>query len=265
MPGIEEVDVGLYRRTLRLPHGAGIAELAPCAGHIECRLRLGDLRDLAAAVGRCRALLDLDADPKAVDGALEGDALLGALVRRAPGRRVPGAVDGAELAVRTVIGQQISVSGARGVAARLAAALGSPLATPHGTLTVTIPDAAALAAADPALLPMPASRRRTVLTLAREIAEGRIVVSVATDRDELRERLREIPGIGEWTVSCIMMRLGDTDAFPATDLGVRHALELFGRPHDAASATRLAAPWRPWRAYAVQHLWDVAARGARPS
>jgi AraC family transcriptional regulator of adaptative response / DNA-3-methyladenine glycosylase II len=112
---------------------------------------------------------------------------------------------------------------------------------------------------------MPASRRRTVLTLAREIAEGRIVVSVATDRDELRERLREIPGIGEWTVSCIMMRLGDTDAFPATDLGVRRALELFGRPHDAASATRLAAPWRPWRAYAVQHLWDVAARGARHS
>lgn len=265
VPGIEEVDVGLYRRTLRLPHGAGIAELAPCAGHIECRLRLGDLRDLAAAVGRCRALLDLDADSKAVDGALEGDALLGALVRRAPGRRVPGAVDGAELAVRTVIGQQISVSGARGVAARLAAALGSPLATPHGTLTVTFPDAAALAAADPALLPMPASRRRTVLTLAREIAEGRIVVSVATDRDELRERLREIPGIGEWTVSCIMMRLGDTDAFPATDLGVRRALELFGRPHDAASATRLAAPWRPWRAYAVQHLWDVAARGARHS
>ncbi len=178
VPGIEEVAGDTYRRTLRLPHGDGIAELTPRADHVECRLRLGDLRDLAAAVGRCRALLDLDADPEAVDAALGRDPLLGPLVRGAPGRRVPGTVDGAELAVRTVIGQQVSLAGARSVVARLAATLGDPLAAPRDTLRVTFPTAEALAGADPALLPMPASRRRTVLTLARAIA----------DRADRRER-----------------------------------------------------------------------------
>jgi AraC family transcriptional regulator of adaptative response / DNA-3-methyladenine glycosylase II len=262
VPGIEDLAGDTYRRTLRLPHGQGSAELTPRDGHVECRLQLGDLRDLAAAVGRCRALLDLDADPEAIDATLGRDVLLGPLVRGAPGRRVPGTVDGTELAVRTVIGQQVSVAGARRVAARLAVALGNPLAAPCDTLLFTFPTAEALAAADPALLPMPASRRRTVLTLARAIADGSVVVSGAADRDELRERLRQIPGIGEWTVSCILMRLGDTDAFPATDLGVRRALEALGRPHDAAGAVRLAEPWRPWRSYAVQHLWDVASSSA---
>ncbi len=121
-------------------------------------------------------------------------------MREAPGRRVPGTVDGAELAVRTVIGQQVSLAGARSVVARLTAALGTPLTAPRDTLLYTFPTAEALAGADPALLPMPASRRRTVLTLARAIADGRIVVSGAADRDELREGLRQIPGIGEWTV-----------------------------------------------------------------
>ena len=263
VPGVEEVAGDTYRRTLRLPHGDAIAQLTPRAGYVECRLGLDDLRDLAAAVARCRALLDLDADPQAVDAVLERDPLLGPLVRNAPGRRVPGTVDGAELAVRTVIGQQVSVAGARTVAARLAAALGRPLAAPRGDLLVTFPTAEALATADPALLPMPTARRRTVLKLAQAIADRWLAVSGAADRDELRGRLREIPGIGEWTVSCILMRLGDTDAFPAGDLGVRRALEALDRPHDAASAALLAEPWRPWRSYAVQHLWSVASSDGR--
>ena len=143
----------------------------------------------------------------------------------APGRRVPGAVDGAELAVRAVIGQQVSVAGARTVAARVATALGRPLSDPRGTLRVTFPSAEALATADPALLPLPATRRRTVQALARAIAEQRLAVGAATERDELRERLLQIPGIGEWTVAYVLMRLGDTDAFPATDHGVRSALD----------------------------------------
>ena len=257
VPGLEEVADGSYRRTLRLPHGDGVAELMPRADHVACRLGLADLRDLAAAVGRCRALLDLDADPRAVDAALARDPLLAPLVAAAPGRRVPGTVDGAELAVRTVVGQQVSVAGARRVVARLAESLGRPLAAPSGTLRVLFPTAAELAAADPALLPLTEARRRTVLALAREIGHGRLVVSGAADRDELRARLRALPGIGEWTVECILMRLGDTDAFPATDLGVRRALRELDRPDDAAEAARQAEPWRPWRAYAVQHLWGT--------
>ncbi len=255
--GVEEVAGDTYRRTLRLPHGDGLAELTPRADHVECTLRLDELRDLGAAVERCRALFDLDADPQAVDAALGADPVLGGLVAGAPGRRVPGAVDGTELAVRAVIGQQVSVAGARTVAARVATALGRPLSDPRGTLRVTFPSAETLATADPALLPLPATRRRTVQALARAIAEQRLAVGAATERDELRERLLQIPGIGEWTVAYVLMRLGDTDAFPATDHGVRSALIALGVPAGAAAATRLAEAWRPWRAYAVQHLWGV--------
>jgi len=260
VPGLEEVDGETFRRTLLLPHGSGVAELTFRADYVACRLRLAELRDLAAAVGRCRALLDLDADPRAVDVALSRDPILAPLAAAAPGRRVPGTVDGAELAVRTVVGQQVSVAGARRVVARLAETLGRPLTAPDGGLRVTFPTMAALAAADPAALPLTAARRLTVLALAEAIADERLVVSAAADRGELRSRLRAMPGIGEWTVECILMRLGDPDAFPATDLGVRRALAALGGPDDAAAAVRQAEAWRPWRSYAVQHLWGVGSR-----
>ena len=138
--GIEERVGESYRRTLKLPHSPGIVELEPGANFVWCRLRLGDVRDLAVAVCRCRLLLDLDADPVAINSALGGDPLLGPLVRRSPGLRVPGTVDGAELAVRAVIGQQISVAGARTIAGRLVAGFGSPLAAPSGGLTHVWPD-----------------------------------------------------------------------------------------------------------------------------
>ena len=263
IPGVEEVEGETYRRGLALPHGDGVAELTARTDHVECRLWLADLSDLAAAVGRCRALYDLDADPEAVDAVLGADPVLGPRVGTAPGRRVPGAVDGAELAVRTVVGQQVSVAGARAVLGRMAAALGRPLGAPRGALLVAFPTAGALAGADPALLPMTTARRRTVLTLAQAIAERRIEVSAAAERDELRARLRLLTGVGDWTVECIMMRLGDTDAFPASDLGVRRGLRLLGLPDDRASAGRLAEPWRPWRAYAVQHLWSMGTAPAR--
>ena len=127
VPRVEEVVGGCYRRTLRLPHGHGIVALAPADGQIECRLRLADLRDLTAAVQRCRRLLDLDADPTTPAEHLARDPLLAPLVHAAPGLRLPGAVDGAELAIRAVLGQQISVPAARTAAARLTQALGEPL------------------------------------------------------------------------------------------------------------------------------------------
>jgi AraC family transcriptional regulator of adaptative response / DNA-3-methyladenine glycosylase II len=264
VPGVETWDAtrGAYRRVLALPHGPGVATLAPSAAddYVHCELRLSDLRDLAAAVQRCRRLLDLDADPVAVDDALAADPLLAPLVRRAPGRRVPGAVDGAELAVRAVLGQQVSVAGARTVAGRLTAALGEPL--PDGLadeqLTHAFPSAAALAAADPAELPLTRARTHALVTLCRALTDdgGALALDSGADRDATRERLLTLPGIGPWTAEYIAMRaLGDPDAFPATDLGVRKALEQLGQAGDHAAATQLAERWRPWRAYAVQHLW----------
>ena len=258
LPGIEEVREDSYRRTLDLAHGAALVELTPRGEHVGAALQLTDLRDLGAAVSRCRALLDLDADPQAVDEALARDTLLQPLVRRAPGRRVPGAAGGFEIAVRAVLGQQVSVASARGSAARLVANLGEPLAQPAGSLTHTFPSPEALADADPALLPMPAARRATIRTLARAVADGELVLDAGADRDDVRRRLLEIRGIGPWTTEYIAMRaLADTDAFPASDLGVLHALTLLGAQTTPKTAAQRAERWRPWRAYAVQHLWGA--------
>ena len=258
VPGVEEVDGQTYRRTLRLPHGVAVVELTPRAGHVECVLRLAELRDLATAVARCRALFDLDADPAAVDAALTADSLLAPLVAAAPGRRVPGATDGFELGVRAVLGQQISVAGARTTAGRLAETLGTPAVSAGGTLRRTFPTAETLAAADPADLPLPAARRQTVRALARAVLDDGLDLRPGADRDELRRRLLELPGIGPWTVEYVLMRLGDPDALPVTDHGVLRGLAtLTGSQPTSREIETLAAPWRPWRAYAVQHLWGI--------
>ena len=258
VPSLEEVEGATYRRTLRLAHGPGVVELTPGDGHIAGVLHLADLRDLAVAVNRCRALFDLDADPQAVDAALASDPLLARLVRRAPGKRVPGAADGAEIAVRAVLGQQVSVASARRTAARIVESLGEPLAQPLGSLTNLFPSPEALAEADPALLPMPAARAATIQALARQSARGDIALSAGADRDEARRRLLEIPGIGPWTAEYVAMRaLADTDAFPATDLGVLRGLAALGAAPGAKAARALSEHWRPWRAYAAQHLWGL--------
>lgn len=264
VPGVEEVVDGAYRRSLRLPHGNGVVELAAAAGHVRARFWLDDLRDLGAAMQRCRSLLDLDADPAAVTDVLARDALLAPLVAASPGRRVPGAVDGDELAVRAVLGQQVSVAGAATLAGRLVAAHGEWLATPVGGVTHVFPAAAALADADPETLPMPAARRRALVGLATALAAGDPALDAGADRDEVQRRLLALPGIGPWTVAYVAMRvLRDPDAFLAADLGVRRALGRLGRPGDARSALRLAEPWRPYRAYAVQHLWGTLDEPAR--
>jgi AraC family transcriptional regulator of adaptative response / DNA-3-methyladenine glycosylase II len=266
VPGVEEVVAGMYRRSLRLPHGGGVVELQPAGDHVRARFWLADLRDLAAAMQRCRTLLDLDADPAAVAGVLGRDPLLGALVQAAPGRRVPGAVDGDELAVRAVLGQQVSVAGAATLAGRLVAAHGEPLAEPVGGVTHLFPSAGALAAIDPGTLPMPRARRRALLGLVSALASGEVALDPGADRDEMQRRLLALPGVGPWTVSYVAMRvLRDPDAYLPTDLGVRRALERLGRDGDPASALRLAEPWRPYRAYALQHLWGALAAPAAPT
>ena len=266
VPGVEEVTASTYRRTISLPNGRGILSLRNVdqARWVECELELDDLRDVTAAVQRCRRLLDLDADPDAVSGFLVSDEVIGPLARACPGRRSPGHVDGDELAMRAVLGQQVSVAAARRLGARLTAEYGKPLARPSGTLTHCFPDAATVAAADPAALPMPAARARALVTLAAALASGEVALHPGADRDEAAARLLALPGIGPWTVAYIRMRaLSDPDAFPATDVGVLRALAALG----AGAGVAVAERWRPWRSYAVHHLWatlEPAARETRP-
>ncbi|MCG5214737.1 DNA-3-methyladenine glycosylase 2 family protein [Streptosporangium sp. KLBMP 9127] len=259
VPGIEEWRDGAYRRTLRLPHGHGIATLRPLAGHVGCRLALTDLRDLSTAISRCRRLLDLDADPVAVDDLLRGDPVLAPLVDKEPGRRVPRTVDAAEFAVRAVLGQQVSTSAARTHAARLVTAHGEPIKDSAGGLTHLFPGPAALASLDPAALALPQARRTTLITMIDALAGGEIDLSVGGDWRQARAQLSALPGVGPWTVETIAMRaLGDPDAFVPTDLGIRLAARDIGLPDTPAALTHRAAAWRPWRAYAVQYLWATS-------
>ena len=260
VPGVEEWRDGAYRRTLRLPRAAGTVSLRPETGHVRALLHLGDVRDLPVAVARCRRLLDLDADPVAVDAALCEDPVLAPLVAAAPGRRVPRTVDEHELALRAVLGQQVSTAAARTHAARLVRALGDPVTDPEGGLTHLFPSPERLAAADPeeltAALALPRVRRTTLLTLAAALASGEVDLSPGADRAAARAALLALPGIGPWTVETVAMRaLGDPDAFPASDLGVLAAARGLGLPGTVPALTARSVAWRPWRAYATQHLW----------
>ncbi|PZS40967.1 MAG: DNA-3-methyladenine glycosylase [Pseudonocardiales bacterium] len=256
VPGVEEWRDGAYRRTLRLPHGHGLATLRPLPDHIECRLALTDLRDLSTAITRCRWLLDLDADPVAVDDLLGTDPMLAVLVDKNPGRRVPRTVDASEFAVRAVLGQQVSTKAACTHAARLVAAHGEPVADPAGGLTHLFPDIAQLASLDPAALALPRARRTTLTTLVGALAGGEIDLGTGSDWQRARTQLAALPGFGPWTIETIAMRaLGDPDAFVPTDLGIRRAARDLGLPSTAAGLAGHADAWRPWRAYAVQYLW----------
>ena len=255
VPGIEEVRGETYRRTLRLPHGPGFVELTPTPEHVACRMMLSDLRDLTTAIARCRWLLDLDADPTAVDELFRRDPDLEPIVARARGRRVPRCVDGAELAVRAVLGQQVSTAAARTCAGRIVAERGEPVSDPHGGLTHLFPTLDALAELDVA---MPTSRRRSLAALVDALRSERLSLDPGCDRAETLSVLGGLPGFGPWTTQVIAMRaLGDPDAFPAADLGVRRAAETLGLPATPVALTARAERWRPWRAYAVQYLWSA--------
>ena len=224
--GCEEVRDGTYRRTLRLPSGNGIVSLTPAPDHVRCLLILDDFRDLTTAISRCRRLLDLDADPAAVIEVLQSDPTLAPVVAKAPGQRIPRSVDEAELAVRAVLGQQVSTKAARTHISRLVAAYGQPVHDPDGALTHTFPSVEQLADIDPAHLAVPAARRRTLTALIAGLADGGVVLDTGCDWDAARQQLLALPGVGPWTAEVIAMRaLGDPDAFPASDLGLRLAAE----------------------------------------
>lgn len=264
--GVEAYDGTTYRRVLSLPAGPAIVELEAATDHVRCRLRLSAVSDLAAAVERVRRTLDLDADPEGSDEDLARDRALRPLVRATPGLRVPGSPDPTELVARAILGQQISVRGARTLAGRLVAALGAPLddrlASADDGLTHAFPLAAAIA--DDALvdLGMPSSRKDTLRRVMAAIAEGGVRLDPGADRSEAERALLAIKGIGPWTASYVALRaLRDPDAFLPGDLGVRHGAARLGLPDEPRALTAAAERWRPWRAYAQMHLWSALEHG----
>jgi AraC family transcriptional regulator of adaptative response / DNA-3-methyladenine glycosylase II len=241
VPGIEDATNGRYERTLRLSHGPAVIALD--------RVVAADPRDRAAA----RAAVDRLAgpDPTAADAHLATDPYLQPLIAARPHLRMPGTVDGSELAVRAVLGQQVSLAAARTLAGRLVAAAGEPLDEPVGTLTHTWPRPDAIAEAAPRMA-MPRSRRTALAALAAALADG-LRLDPGADPAEARAALLELPGIGPWTAEYVAMRaLGDPDAWLPTDLGVRHGLARLG------ATARDAERWRPHRTHAVRHLWAAA-------
>ena len=258
IPGVESVGPDLYRRTFRIRGTPGVVDVAPLPDRagVTLTLRAEDSRILLDIVERTRRLFDLDADPQTIREQLAGDDQLGKLVARAPGLRVPGAWDPAELAIRAVLGQQVTVAGATTLSGRLARAFGEPLPFDAGPeLTVVFPSPERLAEADLAAIGLPASRQATVRNVARACrANG---FGNATSLDELVKRWTEIAGVGDWTAHYIAMRANrQPDAFPAADLGLRKAVAANGVPATAPELERMAESWRPWRAYAAMHLWN---------
>jgi AraC family transcriptional regulator of adaptative response / DNA-3-methyladenine glycosylase II len=243
---------------LRLPSGSGIVSLTPTPDHVRCLLVVDDFRDVSAAIARCRRLLDLDADPEAVVEALSSDEDLRSLIAKAPGQRIPRTVDESELALRVMLGQQVSIKAARTHIGRLVAAHGRPVTDSMGGLTRVFPAVEELADIDLAHLAFPKARQRSVVALIDALAEGRVVLHAGCDWDRARQQLAALPGVGPWTAELIAMRgLGDPDAFPASDLGVRLAAKQLGLPEDTRALTARSSRWRPWRSYATQHLWTA--------
>jgi AraC family transcriptional regulator of adaptative response / DNA-3-methyladenine glycosylase II len=253
LPGVEECDGSTYRRGLRLPHGAATVTLTPQARWVAATLQLADVRDLAPAVARCRRLLDLDADPAAVDSTLAADPALAAAVAAEPGVRVPRSVDGFEMAVRAIVGQQVSVASARTTLTRL---IRAARAQPAELSLGAFPAAAAVAELPDAAFGMPAARRDTIMALARAVAAGKLDLEPGADRDEAAARLMELPGIGVWTAGYVAMRaIGDPDVFLPTDVAVRRGAAALGLPTGPQALEAYAERWRPWRSYALIRLW----------
>ncbi|WP_433252085.1 AlkA N-terminal domain-containing protein [Streptosporangium sp. CA-135522] len=243
--GLEHLDETGYSRAVP----GGTVTLTPAPGHVRLEVSLDDTRHLARVVARCRRLLDLDADPEAIVGAL-GETSLAPLVTARPGLRVPGAWDGFEVAVRAVVGQQISVAGARTILGRIVDRAGRP--TGAQGLTRLFPTAAELLEADLSGLGLTGRRVATLKALALKVAQEEIDLDGAQEPGEATAGLLEVPGIGPWTASYIALRaLRDPDAWPEGDLGLRRAMACLGIPNDHIER------WRPWRAYAALHLWSL--------
>ncbi len=271
IPGVESVSAESYRRSVRVNGNAGVVEVSPCkaSNHLLARIDLLEARHLAEVVDRLRRLFDLSADPQAVAAQLGTDAGLRPLLRRRPGLRVPGAWDGFELAVRAILGQQISVAGATVLAGRLVERFGEPLgARLDCGIEALFPRPEVLVEADVATIGLPGARARAIRELARAVCEERVGLDFASGLDAAVASLAAVPGIGPWTAGYIAMRaLGEPDALPSGDLGLLRALSNGAHKARPAELEARAEGWRPWRAYAAMHLWmnETAGRSKRRS
>jgi AraC family transcriptional regulator of adaptative response / DNA-3-methyladenine glycosylase II len=259
--GVEQVRGDVYRRSFTQRDARGWFEVRQAEGDaLTVQVHASGTPALIRLAERVRQLFDLGADPGEIRAQLETDRRLGRALRARPGVRVPGCWDGFELAVRAILGQQVSVAGATTLARRLAERFGTPLDAPiqppDGEPLLAFPSAAVLAEADIQAIGLPAARGRAIRALAAAVAEGALSLSPTADPERERETLRALPGVGPWTVEYIAMRaLREPDAFPETDLGL---LRAFGPDATPAALLRASEAWRPWRAYAAMLLWPSA-------
>jgi AraC family transcriptional regulator, regulatory protein of adaptative response / DNA-3-methyladenine glycosylase II len=266
--GVEEVAGGAYRRTISIDGQVGTVEVShrPDIHSLAAAIRFPGVRALQGIVARIRRVFDVGADVGAIGEHLSRDPMLAPLVAARPGLRVPGAWDGFELAARAILGQQVTVEAARQLGGRLARACAGDREVQGGALRLTFPDPAQVAAADLAVLGMPGARRRALAELARAAMAEPLLFQPLGTVEETVARLRAIPGVGEWTAQYIALRAArEPDAFPASDRGLLRGAARGGREPTPAALEARAERWRPWRAYAAQHLWAAdAARVASP-
>jgi len=257
-PGVEAADGAAYRRTISTNGYEGYFEVSPArdCDAIQVRIEFPDPRSLFYIVERIRAMFDLNADWTALMKALGGDPLLAGVMRSDPGLRVPGSWNGFELAVRAILGQQVTVKGATSLAGRIAIAYGKPFRGPGG-LSHIFPTPQVIGKAKLESVGLTRARADTIRSLALAVAKGEIRFEGVVNLEKFLQRLCEIPGIGRWTAQYVAMRaLGEPDAFPSSDLGLLKALSL----SSSREAEKRSKPWRPWRAYAAMYLWRTGTR-----
>lgn len=262
IPGVETIERGVYHRTVELDGKVGTLRIRhlPRRQCLGVSIRFPAVQALPAIVNRVRRMFDLDANIDVIHSHLSSDRVLARLIARRPGLRVPGNWDPFELAVRAVLGQQISVAAARLLAGKLVLAYGSRFeqaCVTHPDLTHVFPSARTIFAASAIELNMPASRRKTLQAVAEAAVRNASIFSVSESIVDTVERLKSIYGVGEWTAQYIAMRsIRETDAFPDGDAGIlRGARKVFGQAMTAPQLKKLSEAWSPWRAYASQHLW----------
>jgi AraC family transcriptional regulator of adaptative response / DNA-3-methyladenine glycosylase II len=257
VPGIEEVRDGTYVRSVPEAGGGSVVAMTPRRDDVDVRISADGSPDLDGLRERARRTFDLDADPVTIDAALASDPKLEPSIARLPGIRVPGTFDGFELVVRAIFGQQVSVAGARTSLGRLVVSTGAPLEKPSGGITHLFPTPEQVAELPPEAFGMPRARAETIRRIAELVARGELDLSSDSSPGEALATLSLVPGIGPWTLAYVAMRaFRGSDAFMPGDLGVRKGFEALGLETTQKSMLARAERWRPWRAYAVMHLWQ---------
>jgi AraC family transcriptional regulator of adaptative response / DNA-3-methyladenine glycosylase II len=262
IPGVEHVDGNCYRRTITVRDAIGILAVRPDGDALRLDVTLPGPDALFQVVARVRRMLDLDADPARIAGELRHDPLLAARIARHPGLRIPGTWDPFECAVRAIVGQQVSVRAATTMVGRIAERFGRATESADPALSRVFPDPAALADAPLERIGVIAARARAIRGLAAATAGGTLPLDGTLGGDDVAARLRALPGIGDWTAQYVLLRaLGEPDAFPAGDLGLRRAAGNGSGPLAERTLAKRSEAWRPWRGYAAMHLWT---EGERP-